>query len=110
MRVKKKYDEGGMFEVSRRTKRKIRKASKKSARKKQKREDEINKGTPSNPRFLIGAPTRVNGDVPSKPKEKEKKKKSKVKNPRGRSGVAAGTRRALKRAVDASCRKPGSCP
>lgn len=108
MHCKKKYDEGGLFEVNRRTKRKIRKATKKAARKKERRQEEINKGTPSNPRFLTGAPTRVNGDVPSKPKEEDKKKKGKVKTPRGRTGVTSGTRRMLKRAVDASCRR-GAC-
>lgn len=64
---------------------------------------------PASPRFLPSAQMVGEGSMKKKEK-KEKKKKAKVKNPRGRSGVAAGTRRALKRAVDASCRKPGSCP
>jgi len=64
---------------------------------------------PASPRFLPSAQMVGEGSMKKK-EEKEKKKKSKVKNPRGRSGVAAGTRRALSRAVDASCRKPGSCP
>jgi len=64
---------------------------------------------PASPRFLPSAQMVGEGSMKKKEK-KEKKKKAKVKNPRGRSGVAAGTRRALSRAVDASCRKPGSCP
>ncbi len=65
---------------------------------------------PASPRFLPSAQMVGEGSMKKKEEKEKKKKKAKVKNPRGRSGVAAGTRRALKRAVDASCRKPGSCP
>ena len=102
MKVKKKYDGGGMFETSRATKRKLRKAAKKSEKRKKRRQDIIDEGTPSNPRFMMGAPTRVNGAVPKKTEEEKKKKK--VINRRGRAGVTSGTRRMLQRAVDASCR------
>jgi hypothetical protein len=104
MHCKKKYDEGGLFEVNRRTKRKIRKAAKKAERRKNRTQEVIDKGTPSNPRFLTGAPTRVNGNVPNKPKNQDKGKKPKVKTPRGKSSVTQGTRRMLQRAVDPSCR------
>jgi hypothetical protein len=108
MKVKKKYEGGGMFETSRATKRKLRRAARKSERRKKRRQEIIDQGTPSNPRFLMGAPTRVNGAVPKKTEEKEKKKKKKVINRRGRAGVTSGTRRMLQRAVDASC-KGGRC-
>ena len=105
MKVKKKYEGGGMFETSRATQRKLRKAAKKSEKRKKRRQDIIDEGTPSNPRFMMGAPTRVNGAVPKKTEDdKKKKKKKKVINPRGRAGVTSGTRRMLQRAVDASCR------
>jgi hypothetical protein len=104
MKVKKKYEGGGMFETSRATKRKLRRAARKSERRKKRRQEIIDQGTPSNPRFLMGAPTRVNGAVPKKTEEKEKKKNKKVINRRGRVGVTSGTRRMLQRAVDASCR------
>lgn len=100
----KKYNTGGEFEVNRRTKRKLRKAAKKSERRNKRTQEIINQGTPSNPRFLTGAPTRVNGDVPTKPKTQDKEKKPKVKTRRGRAGVTQGTRRMLQRAVDSSCR------
>lgn len=104
MKVKKKYDEGGMFETSRATQRKLRKAAKKSEKRKKRRQDIIDEGTPSNPRFMMGAPTRVNGAVPPKPEDEKKKKKPNVINRRGRAGVTSGTRRMLQRSVDASCR------
>ena len=76
MKVKKKYDEGGMFETSRATQRKLRRAAKKSQKRQKRRQDIIDEGTPSNPRFMMGAPTRVNGAVPPKPEDEKKKKKA----------------------------------
>jgi len=64
---------------------------------------------PASPRFLPSSQMVGEGTMKKK-EQKDKKKKPKVKTPRGRARVASGTRRALQRAVDISCRKPGSCP
>lgn len=87
MKIKKKYDGGGMFETSRATQRKLRRAAKKSEKRKKRRQDIIDEGTPSNPRFMIGAPTRVNGAVPKKTEEKKKKKPKVVNRGKARGGI-----------------------
>ena len=90
MRCKKKYEEGGLFEPNRRSKRKIRKAEKDSERRRRDRQDNLDLGTPSNPRFLSGAPTRNDGDPIEREVKKEKKKKPKLVKRKGKLCVATG--------------------
>jgi len=105
MRCKKKYDKGGLYDVSRRTNRKIRKAERDAKKKKQNRQTEIDRGTPSNPRFLAGAPTRVNGQPAERQDEKEKGKKVKVVRRNGRPCLTrGGTQQGRGRRTSASCR------
>ena len=104
MRAVKTSFEGGVYETSRATERRLRRAERKARKANQRRQSIIDEGTPSNPRFLMGAPTRIQGEVPDKPEPDKKKKKPKVKNPKGRGRTTAGTRRVLQRAVDLSCR------
>jgi len=77
--------------------------------KKPKRKKKRRNVAPASPRFLPSSQMEGEGTMKKK-EQKDKKKKPKVKNPRGRARVTQGTRRALQRAVDISCRKPGSCP
>ena len=105
MRCKKKYDEGGLYEVSRRTNRKIRKAGRSAEKKKRDRQAKIDLGTPSNPRFLTGAPTRVNGQPAERKDKKEKEKKVKVVKRNGRACLTrGGTQQGRGRRTAASCR------
>ena len=109
MRAKKKKGGGGSFETSRSTDRRIaretRKNERKEARTKKRRQDVIDQGTPGNPRFLIGAPTRKNGGVPSKPTPEEPRRRRRVVNRRGKGGTnRGGTQQGRGRRTPASCR------
>ena len=105
MRCKKKYDKGGLYDVSRRASRKIRRAERRADRKSQQRQEEIDRGTPSNPRFLMGAPTRVNGQPVQRQDKKEEKKKGKVVKRNGRPCLTTGgTQQGRGRRTAASCR------
>ena len=90
MHCKKKYDEGGLYEGSRRASRKIRKAERKAEKRNRKRKEEIDRGTPSNPRFLVGAPTRVNGQPVQRQDKEEKKRRVKVVKRNGRPCLTTG--------------------
>lgn len=63
----------------------------------------------TSPRMLPSSQMVGEGVMERPEEEKEKRKRKKVKKPRGRAGVTRGTRRMLQRAVDISCRKPGTC-
>tara|TARA_X000001316_G_scaffold3893_1_gene832 strand:- start:15903 stop:16223 length:321 start_codon:yes stop_codon:yes gene_type:complete len=105
MHCKKKYDEGGLYEVSRRASRKIRKAERKAEKRNRKRKEEIDRGTPSNPRFLVGAPTRVNGQPVQRQDKEEKKRRVKVVKRNGRPCLTTGgTQQGRGRRTAASCR------
>jgi hypothetical protein len=105
MRCKKKYDKGGLYDISRRASRKIRKAERETEKKKRNRQSEIDLGTPSNPRFLAGAPTRVNGQPAERQAKEEKEKKVKVVKRKGRPCLTTGgTQQGRGRRTAASCR------
>lgn len=105
MRCKKKYDKGGLYDVSRRASRKIRRAERRADRSSQQRQEEIDRGTPSNPRFLAGAPTRVNSQPVQRQDKKEKKKKVKLVKRKGRPCLTTGgTQQGRGRRTAASCR------
>lgn len=107
---KRKKKGGDPFSVSRSTSRRIAKASRKSEKQnvkaKKRRQDIIDEGTPSNPRFLTGAPTRSNGQPtprPSKPTAKQKKPKL-VKRKGKLCLTKGGTQQGRGRRTSASCR------
>ena len=106
----KRNKKGDLFSVSRSASRRIAKASRKAERQavkaKKRRQDNIDEGTPSNPRFLTGAPTRNNGQpVPKPTQNSTKAKKPKLVKRKGKLCLAkGGTQQGRGRRTSDSCR------
>lgn len=106
----KRKKESDPFSISKATQRRIarasRKAEKQSVKAKNRRQEVIDEGTPSNPRFLTGAPTRSNGKPSPRPSQSApKQKKPRLVKRKGKLCLTkGGTQQGRGRRTSASCR------
>ena len=117
MRCVKKYEEGGgLYEIDAKTERRLERAARIAEREERQRDRRyqrsMDEGTPSNPRFLMGAPNVTSEDYGNDPNLMDRimlmltggESKPKVKNRgRARGGMTTGGRRRLFNPVPPGC-------